>query len=152
MSSYPHMSPRESVIWEDFLRSRYMPKGNVYYDSRVGHAIPAEPGASAWLSAVRNVTSRKRLDVVIETRDAWWLVEVKVRAGLSAIGQVIGYTYLFGQSLSGERPILGLIVCNYAAMDIDTIAEQEGIGLYVASLGGPPRWVAPQAGLLFGFG
>ena len=147
--SYPHMSSAESRVWHTFRQQVYIPPGALYYDARVGNPIPAEPGADPWVSRVRNVTSRKRLDAVLDTGTAWWLFEVKVRAGLSAVGQCIGYEYLFSASIAGEKPVMVVIVCESILRDLDLICEREGIGLYVSGRKPTFQWIAPALAGVF---
>ena len=145
---YPGMSRGESRVWHQFLKSGNLPKGALYYNVRVGNPIPAEPGAEPWLSVVRNATSRKRLDAVVDDGEWWWLFEVKIRAGLSAIGETIGYEYLFNVAIAGAKPVVEIIVCDYVSRDVDVIAEHEGIGLFIVQWVPTPRWIPPAlAGL-----
>ena len=142
--SYPHMSKRESAIWGAFMRNVRLPKGVLYYDARVGRPIPAEPGESPWVSSVRQMTSRKRLDAVLITEGAVWIFEVKVRGGLSAVGQAIGYEYLFGQAIRGESPVYVVLVCDVVVIDVDNILAHEGIGLYVVHAKRGDFWNMPE--------
>lgn len=146
---YPHMSDNESRIWDSFKRSGNLPAGPLYYDARVGNPIPAEPGAETWVSVVRNVTSRKRIDAIVHAANGWWLFEVKVRAGLSAIGQAIGYELLFSVSIAGEEPVFVVIVCDRVSRDVDVICEHEGIGLYVSKWYPTPLWKPPALAGIF---
>ena len=149
MSNYPGMSARESGIWAQFLRDVTLPPGEIYYNARIGRPIPGEPGWAPWVYAVREATSRKRLDAVLRKPNAWWLFEVKVRAGLSSIGQAIGYEYLFNQAILGTAPVLVVVVCEYVSRDVDEILAHEGIGMYIVHPIDRPRWTPPAlAGLV----
>ena len=140
---YPGMSKGEARVWRQFMLSGNLPAGDLYYNVRVGNPIPAEPGAATWVSVVRNATSRKRLDAVVNGTDWWWLFEVKIRAGLSAIGETIGYEYLFNVAIAGDKPVVEVIVCDYVSRDVDVIAEHEGIGLFVVQWYPTPKWIPP---------
>ena len=145
MAKYPHMSPRESEIWSAFLQAGKLSAGTLYYDARVGHPIPPEPGQATWVSVVRSAVSRKRIDAVVRTPGMWILYEVKVRAGLAAVGQAISYEYLFSVAIAGDTPVTCAIVCDYAARDVYEICEHEGIGLFVShAFPLPFRWLPPR--------
>lgn len=142
-TSYPGMAKREVLIWNAFVRNVRLPKGTLYYGARVGRPIPAQAGESSWVTSVRQMTSRKRLDVVLRTPEAWWMFEVKVRAGLSAVGQAIGYEFLFSQAIAGETPVMSVLVCDYVTPDVDIICAHEGIGLYVVHWRVGDMWNMP---------
>jgi len=98
---------------------------------------------------VRSAVSRVRADAMLKAKDAWWLFEVKTRAGLSAVGQAIGYAYLFSEAVAGELPVLSVIVCDKITMDVNAVCQHEGIGLYTISARWGPRWRAPALTGLF---
>lgn len=141
--SYPHLVKREAQIWDTFMHNVRLPKGTLYYGARVGRPIPAEPGESPWVTSVRQMTSRKRLDVVLRTRESWWIFEVKVRVGLSAVGQAIGYEFLFSEAIAGETPVFTVLVCDYMTIDVDIICAHEGIGLYAVHTKRGDFWNMP---------
>jgi len=149
VAEYPGMTKSEARIWSIFLREVRLPAGTLYYNVRVGRTIPWTPGESWWVSVVRSAVSRVRADAVLQARNAWWLFEVKTRAGLAAVGQAIGYAYLFGEAIKGELPVLSVIVCDYITMDVNAVCEHEGIGLYTISAHWGPRWRAPSLVKLF---
>jgi hypothetical protein len=143
------MSTRESAIWDAFLRSGALPKGALYYDCRVGHPVPAPAGSTNWLDLARHATSRKRVDAILELPRCWWLFEVKVRAGLSAVGQALGYELLFSAGVAEVKPVLVCIVCDYISRDVDTLCDEYGVGLYVVSWQPWPLWHEPALADVF---
>jgi len=138
------MSLRESSIWNAFLASGRLPPGRLWYDTRVGERIPQAWGEEPWLSAVIRATSRKRIDACLRTTDSWIIYEVKVRAGLSAVGQCIGYQDLYSRAIAGNTPVLMVIVCDYWSLDMDTICRMEGIGLWSRTMRGGGFWIPPS--------
>ena len=148
--SFPHMSRNESLIWDRFLHSGHLPSGVIYYDARVGHPIPQTLDMSDWVSGVVNATSRKRLDVVIRNPRAWYIYEVKVRAGLSAVGQGLGYEYLFSESIAGDLHVIVVIVCDYVSRDVDTLCAHVGLGLWSGQWRPNPLWIPPALSDRFG--
>ncbi len=141
--SFPNMGAREAAIWLIFIRSGLLVPGPVYYGARVGDPLPVSPGGASWLRSVVNATSRKRIDAVVHSKGVWWLYEVKLRAGLSAIGQALGYEYLFGLAMGTAEAIVTCIVCDRASRNIPEVCAQTGVGLYVVHADGGVVWTAP---------
>lgn len=141
--SFPHMGAREAEVWLVFIRSGHLPPGSVYYGARVGDPLPVAPEGAAWLRSVVNATSRKRIDACVHSKNAWWLYEVKLRAGLSCIGQALGYEYLFGLAMGTAEPIVSCVVCDRASRNIPEVCASTGVGLYVVHPDGGVVWTPP---------
>ncbi len=92
---FVHMGTADKAIWLRFL----MQGGNQYapfeYDVRVGDGLPVPAGEDEMYKRINYVLTTKRIDVVFEHSGTLWIVEVKQRAGLTAIGQVLGYRDLY---------------------------------------------------------
>lgn len=120
---YPHMNLEEIAIWKLFLR-KY---GNKYdrfkYDVHVGKGCGAVPGYSRKDQEMFIRLTQKRIDVVAFKRGAAFIVEIKNRAGLSAIGQLIAYKRLY-QEKYGRFSVSGLaIVAEGIDPDVREVAK-----------------------------
>jgi len=149
VAEFPGMSKAEARIWREFLKQVRLPAGKLYYNVRVGRMVPWTPGESWWVSVVRSAVSRTRADALLATANSYWLFEVKTRAGLSAVGQALGYAYLFSEAIAGELPVLPVIVCDRVTMDVSGVAQHEGVGLFSISAHWGPRWIPPALTEMF---
>jgi len=140
---HPGMRRAESAIWDRFCAEVRLPAGVLSYNVRVGTPAPGGPGESVAIARLRESASRVRVDALLHARDAVWLFEVKMRAGLSAVGQVIGYAHLISQGLSDSAPVLSVIICEHITPDITSVCLSEGIGLYTVAADGVSRWTPP---------
>jgi hypothetical protein len=101
------------------------------YDLHVGYGMPLDPEWSESIQKMVQTVTRKRIDVVVVVPGATYLVEIKPRAGMSALGQLVAYKQLF---LSEHKPSGELrlaCVCERVEPDLDRVFRQNGIELYV---------------------
>jgi len=131
---YPHMGPYEAYIWDQFLMKTDLRFEKIEYDVRVG-----KPNVPDWLiNRLRNLEERLRMgdesvreeyeitlatyksisaltklriDAVGHTHDLIWIFEVKPRANLLALGQLITYVNLYRIEFNPRKPIMGACVC-----------------------------------------
>ncbi|MGH9492917.1 MAG: hypothetical protein ACRD2K_05400, partial [Terriglobales bacterium] len=148
---YPGLLPREIIIFREWLRLHERDFDRFDYNVRVGDGFDPGPGFSPDVRQQAIENSKKRIDAIAWQGSAVTLIEVKDRAGLSAIGQLIGYRPLWQQTvsdfLSGRRtdfdedwkveitrrrpatvPPL-LLVTNRAQPDLGVVVESAGIRL-----------------------
>jgi len=130
MLEYTHMMPLERPIWSRFLAATDLEILAVEYDVHVGRGAEIDP---AWSEAtVRQVlaTSRKRIDAVVHTPTAIVICEVKPRAGMGALGQLLAYRQLYIMEHPTNRPVEMAVVCERIEPDVPEIMAQHGITIY----------------------
>lgn len=110
-TKYTHMGPLETRVWDAYLEEHGMPEGRVDYDVHLGEGSPVEPGWPVWMVTMVRALSTKRVDVVAETRFGITIFELKRRAGLSCLGQLLGYEALMHTKTGGWKPITLVAVC-----------------------------------------
>ena len=98
---YKHMLPADVILWERWL-TRYADEYERYeYDVHVGKVKPIYPTSPINLMRLAEEISRKRLDVVAYQGNVRIIIEVKPYAGLSALGQLLGYEILYRKEYPG---------------------------------------------------
>jgi len=127
---YPHMLPVEAELWDKFLAIRRPEFIKLEYDVHVGELIDEPPGLPEYLKGMLQAVYRKRIDVVAYDPDRIYVIEVKPRAGLSAIGQVMAYKLLYQDEFTPNVPVEMRIVCERIATDIPRIAKELNIGIW----------------------
>ncbi len=124
---YPHMLPYEAELWDRFLKRRSPEFIKLEYDVHVGDAPVPPEALPDYLKGMFQSVYKKRIDVVAHDPGTIYVIEVKGRAGLSALGQVLAYKFLYERDFSPGKPVEMRIVCERKEMNIDEIAKQHGV-------------------------
>lgn len=131
---FVHMSQQEKAIWLRFLvqgGTTYQP---FYYDVRLGDGLQMPAGSSSFAVKSAFALTTKRLDVLFFDKGTAVIVEVKVRAGASAIGQLITYRDLFKKTPDWSGPIGMLLVTDELQPDMSPVYESAGIRVTIVGL------------------
>jgi hypothetical protein len=129
---YPHMLPAEAEIWDRFLKIRQPPFINLEYDVHVGDTPIPPATLPDYLRGMYDSVMKKRIDVVAHDTDVIYVIEVKPRAGMSALGQVLAYKYLYTRDFSPGKPVEMRIVSEREEPNIREIAEPLGVYIWLA--------------------
>lgn len=128
---FPHLLPHERRVWERFLTVAPMRLDSLEYDRRLGEGIPLDPSWPEWVKVSARALTQKRVDVIGRSGPETWLFEVKVRAGSSALGQLLTYALLY---MAEERPVNPprlAVVCESVMSDIGLVLANYRIHIFV---------------------
>ena len=128
---YEHMLPDERSIWHRFIVPRESNFIRIIYDLHLGEGTIPPPGASEQVKAVVAATSRKRVDAIGETPADITIFEVKQRAGMSALGQLLNYRALYLKEYNPRKPVRLAVVCERLEPDILPTFRSYGIDLFI---------------------
>jgi len=128
---FPAMLPRETSIWQNYLAQHPAQFQSLDYNVRVGKGF--DPGPAYADSARRDaiLNSQLRIDVVGFDGQTWWLIEVKVRAGAGAVGQLLQYEVLFEQAYPAKLPLKLMMVTDRPKLGLADLCSKHGIALVV---------------------
>lgn len=104
------MSPGEEKLWERYLTWAPTQFQKLTYDVHLGDSAPMDPTWPPWLVNLVLATSRKRVDVIGETDKEVIIYEVKERAGMSALGQLLCYEALYREEYKPMKPIRKAVI------------------------------------------
>lgn len=128
---YPHMMEQEIITWKKFLRSYGHNFAKYRYDVHVGKGVGRIPGFTPVLQDMAVRITQKRIDVLAARGPETYIIEIKDRASMAAIGQLITYRELY-ESRYGRGRITGLIiVAETVDPDIRGVIERFKIKLFV---------------------
>ncbi|MBA7494516.1 hypothetical protein ES702_05092 [subsurface metagenome] len=127
MPHYPHMLPEDRRIWTVFLESEVVEITEVWYDVHVGQGVLLPVGASALEQRIRDGITRKRIDVVCHVGDKYWVVEVKPRANMYALGQILTYVRLFSSEFAMVDEVVPVVICDEVDEDLLYLIEEFGV-------------------------
>ena len=124
---YTHMVGDESKVWNRFIVKFPGRFDTVDYDFRVGEGMPYQDDWEDNIRRMVTALTQKRIDVVGWNGDRPTIIEVKVRAGLSALGQILGYVALFKLELPKINFPRAMIVCEVTTADDLKIFKSQSI-------------------------
>lgn len=130
MSHYPHMMVEDTLVWTKFLQLDLVEIKRVWYDVRVGMSVLRMVEPPTQESRIAAGLTRKRIDVIASVGDDFWVIEVKPRANMYAVGQVLVYTRLFAQEYVSTGQVIPVIVCGNSDEDLQDEFEDFGILVY----------------------
>ena len=113
--SFPAMLPAEIAVWRAWLRLHQGEYDRFDYNERVGPGFDPGGAVPDYIRTMSIKNTRKRIDVVAWQGSQPLIVEVKDRAGLSAIGQLLGYRVHWRLEHPQDTPPKMLLVANRLA-------------------------------------
>ena len=131
MAWYPHMGEKDAAIWSRFLDANPEAFDYCWYDLPVGSGEPVPLETQQNLKEDWLILTKYKCDVIGFKDGKPTIIEVKPRAGLGAVGQVITYDLLYQEYVDGKaRPNL-IILTDALRSDMDWLCEEFGIEIIV---------------------
>ena len=130
-TKYKHMRPDEIYIWQRAQAELGIPNDQLTYDLTLGEGIPADPADPLWVRRMIMALSRKRADVIRHTAQEWTIIEIKRRIGMSAVGQLLCYRYLFIKKFRPVTPVRMLAIGERAEPDMNYILPLLDITMHI---------------------
>ncbi len=128
---YPHMLGDDIPIWERYLSLFPDEFDSVDYDFRVGEGIPPLDHLPENIKRDAKALTQKRIDVLAWNGENPTIIEVKKRAGLSTLGQILGYAALFKMDFRNIKEPELLIVTGKVYPDDLFVLEDKNIKVVV---------------------
>ena len=117
--TFPGLMPQEVAVLREWLRIHESEYDSFDYNVRVGVGTDPGPTYDATMRQMSLDVTRKRIDAVAIKGSDVTLIEVKKRATLSAVGQVVAYKTLWNND-NPLRPASRLLLVA-AAFDPDVM-------------------------------
>jgi hypothetical protein len=127
---YAHMFGAEERIWDRWYQQHKNEYVDFDYDIHVGEGIDVRPEWGDEIARMAKQLTMKRIDAVGYRQGEVWIFEVKPHAGLSALGQLIGYRDLYLKKYNPTVPIKLAVVCETIDPDVKVLMEEKGIVIY----------------------
>ncbi len=124
---YPGMTHVESEITRAWLRARGAQYDSVEFNVRLGEGAALQ---GLWSDETRRMAlllSQKRADAIARQGEVVEIVEVKVRAGLAAVGQLRGYRALYLREHPATIDVRLLVIARSCDPDSAYVYSAEGV-------------------------
>lgn len=127
---FPHLSRRDTEVWMRFLPTDWVKGAAAVYDVRLGGLGAAPVDRSHPHFAMWELLSKKRVDVILRWPGVVAIVEVKPHASFAALGQVLGYGYLWQKdNPKGGKPYL-VVACETCDADLRPVFAHFGVQVW----------------------
>jgi len=126
---FPGLLPREIIILRNWLKLQESKYDRFDYNVRVGQGMDPGPSFSDEVRQDAILNTQKRIDAVGYRGLHVTLIEVKDRAGFSAVGQLVGYRELWQQEHRDGPPPQLLLISNRVQPDLLPVLKASGIAL-----------------------
>ena len=122
-----HMAQGDKAIWVRYLMSGGSAWAPFTYDVRVGNGVEMPSGSLPLSVKAAFALTTKRIDAVNFGREKIRIIEVKLRAGASAVGQLITYRDLFVRTYPNTPPIEMWLITDQLQPDMISVLIETGI-------------------------
>lgn len=129
---YPHMKPADVAIWERFIDKNPGAYDTAEYDVEVGSPPPFDTVVNPETGGSVESLYKRKIDVVGTKNGNKDIIEIKPRAGTSAIGQVTAYARLYVRDFRPNAPTRPVIITDEIGVDMPELAEAAGVILIAA--------------------
>lgn len=123
----PGMSKEDLLLWKRYRTEAYKDAVNVYFNVGVGGQTEAPEGTNEEIAKAWLLLTQKRIDVVIETNDAWKIIEIRSIAESGAIGRLFAYRELWNQDPPDKKPTRLILVTDRDDRDLAITTKGAGI-------------------------
>mgnify|MGYP001578618229 CR=1 FL=1 len=131
LPKYPHLKPEDVAVWERFLSANPDFFDSVDYDFRVGEGAPAPENLAENMAADLKVLTQKQIDVVGYKNDVVWIVELKPKADMRALGQVISYEILYKKQEGEQITTKKAVIAGGIENDLAGVYESNAIDVFI---------------------
>lgn len=129
--SYPHLGASEKELWDRFIRKYPDAYDSVVYDLALGHGVDLPKDAVGNLVNNLHYLSRYKIDIVGFRGDEVDIIEVKPRAGATALGQILHYINLYKGYIDPEATPNGVLLTDALRSDMPITAQEHDIKIII---------------------
>lgn len=124
---YSNLRPEDRDIWDRYIDRYPDAYVDVIYNLHVGKGAPIPEGTDASAAASFTALTQYKIDVVGFTKTGVDIIELKPRAGASALGQLLMYTALYHRDVDPTATPRPVIITDAIRPDLPAIAEKLGV-------------------------
>ena len=132
LERYPHLSPREKEIWDRFIEKNPQFFKEVIYDARVGEGRNYSDYPEDKIREDMEYLSKKRIDVIGLIGDDVYVIEIRPKANLSAVGNALGLAELVKNVFPAYKIIISAIITDEILPDMPELCHKIGVKLFLA--------------------
>lgn len=124
---FPGMRQPEALIWAAWLSTNHQDGADYSYNVPIGPSVDPGAGHPDGVRTGAIYNSQRKVDVIIQQGVMTTIVEVKERAQLGAIGQLLGYRHLWDDAHPGELGAKMLLLTARESAGVRAVSARHGI-------------------------
>ena len=127
----PHISKEDHKIFKRARPRLFKDAVNVYYDVGLGEASEIKEEIKANYKKMWEALIQKRIDVLVETKEYWNIIELRTRASSTAVGRLLQYLNLWWKDPPDQKPVKLILVTDSPDPDLEGLVQMANIELIV---------------------
>lgn len=131
LTKYPHLAKNEVVIWDKFLKQNPDWAERVDYDVTCGEHDILPPGTPEHTKEDWDYLRSWKIDVVAFKNNIPFIIEVRPRAGLGAIGEVLSKAIMFLEEHSDLPQAQPVIITDAERPNVRQLCAQHDIAYII---------------------
>ncbi len=117
---FTHLTPGEITLARAFIQKNPINATGWRFDEHLGDGMPLDPTWPPYVQHMAKTLTQRRVDMIGETPTGDWIIELKERGNIHAIGQLLVYAALYREKYP-TRPAPRLaLVSLYLGYDLQT--------------------------------
>lgn len=123
----PGISPEDYSIWRKWRPLNFTKYIGFYFNVRLIGPAAIREGLEPQYARMWMMNTAKRIDVLGIRNDRYDIIELRSRAGLSAIGHLLGYFTLWIFGGLADKPTYMLLITDAVDPEVALVAQASGI-------------------------
>lgn len=115
---FTHLIPEEAEIARLFIEQNPIQATSWIFDEHLGNGMAPDPAWPPWLMSMSRSLTQRRVDLVGLNPTGAYLVELKQRGDIHAIGQLLVYESLYKIKHPTTSTVGLVLVCRYMGFDL----------------------------------
>src|SRR5215471_20071162 len=131
--TFPGLIPEEIIVFKAWLALHAAEYTSYAYNVRVGRGF--DPGPAFDDNARRNAiaNSQRRIDALLYRGAQPYIIEVKRRANIQVMGQLIAYVDLWHRDNTLQPQPVPILVCSTIDNDLAYVMQKRGLAFNVVA-------------------
>lgn len=125
------MKPEDIMVWERFLTARPDFFDRVDYDYKVGEGAPQAPTLPENIRRDGKILTQKKVDVVGYKGADVYITELKPKADMRALGQVLSYFNLYRKPTVATGFVFKIVIAGEMERELEAVFKEQQIKVII---------------------
>jgi hypothetical protein len=127
MPKFTHLVPTEAALANAFISQNPIGATDWIFDLHLGEGMPLDPSWPPYIRYMATRLTQRRVDILGITPSSDWIIELKERGSIHAIGQLVVYQSLYTLQFPDKPTPQLALVSPYLGFDLGASLQQFNI-------------------------